>query len=294
MEIRNVGVVGCGLMGSGIAQVAAQAGLEVLVHEVSAEILDRGLSRIHRFLDGSVSRGKLSRGDADAVLGRIHGITDLGEFRDCDLVIEAVTEDIEVKKPVLTALDGICREQALLASNTSSLSITRMAALTERPERFLGLHFFNPVPLMKLVEVVRGVRTSDETVERAVAFARSLGKEPILAKDSPGFVVNLLLVPYLLEAIRALERGVASVEDMDKGMTLGAGYPMGPFALLDLVGLDTTYAIAEILFDEFKSSRYAAPTLLERMVYAGYLGRKSGKGFYDYSMDPPRPTEGLL
>ena len=294
MDIRKVGVVGCGLMGSGIAQVAAVAGLDVVVHEISRPYLDKGLRRIRKFLDRSVEKGKTSREDADAVLGRIRGVTELEKLKDSDLVVEAVTENLDIKREVFTTLDGVCPDHTILSSNTSSLSIVEMAAMTKRPERFIGLHFFNPVPLMKLVEVVKTVRSSAETVETGMGFARKLGKEPILAKDSPGFVVNLLLVPYLLDAIRALEKGVASVEDIDTGMMLGTGYPMGPFTLLDFVGLDTTYYIANIMFDEFKSPQYAAPTLLKRMVMAGYHGRKSGTGFYDYSQDPPRPTEGLI
>jgi len=294
MDVKRVGVVGCGLMGSGIVQTAAQAGLDVTVREVDQALLDKGLGRIRKFLDGGVAKGKLAREDADAALGRIHGTTDLESLGDAQLVIEAVTENLDLKREIFTALDRACPEPAILASNTSSLSITEMAAMTGRPDRFLGLHFFNPVPLMKLVEVVKTVRTAPGTIETGMAFARKLGKSPILVKDSPGFVVNLLLVPYLLDAVRALEKGVASIEDIDQGMKLGTGYPMGPFTLLDFVGLDTTYYIANIMFDEFKGPQYAAPGLLKRMVLAGYLGRKSGKGFYDYSQDPPRPTEGLI
>jgi len=294
MEIKTVGVVGCGLMGSGIAQIAAQAGMDVVVREVDQGLLDKGMGRIRKFLDGGVSKGKMTKEEAEAIFGRLRPVTDLQELRSSDLVVEAVTENLKVKEEVFKTLDAVCPEHTLLSSNTSSLSIVEMAAFTKRPDRFLGLHFFNPVPLMKLVEVVKTVRTSPATVEAGLAFARKLGKTPILAKDSPGFVVNLLLVPYLLDAIRALEKGVASVEDIDTGMKLGTGYPMGPFTLLDFVGLDTTYYIANIMFDEFKSPQYAAPTLLKRMVHAGYHGRKSGTGFYDYSQDPPRPTEGLL
>jgi 3-hydroxybutyryl-CoA dehydrogenase len=292
-EAQHIGVVGCGLMGSGIAQVAAQAGLRVTVREIDQKLLDHGLGRIKKFLDGGVAKGKMTADEAGGILGRIHGVTALEALGEADLVIEAVTENVELKREVFTILDRTCPPHTILASNTSSLSITEMAAMTERPDRFLGLHFFNPVPLMKLVEVVKTVRTSAETVETGLAFARKVGKTPILTKDSPGFVVNLLLVPYLLDAIRALEKGVASVEDIDTGMKLGCGYPMGPFTLLDFVGLDTTYYIANIMFDEFKQPQYAAPTLLKRMVHAGYHGRKSGKGFYDYSSEPARPTEGL-
>jgi 3-hydroxybutyryl-CoA dehydrogenase len=294
VEIKKVGVVGCGLMGSGIAHVAAQAGYDVVVREADDALLDKGLGRIRKFLDGGVKKGKLEAPEADAIFGRIRGTTKLDALADRDIVIEAVTENLQVKEEVFTALDAVTAGHAILASNTSSLSIVEMAAFTGRADRFLGLHFFNPVPLMKLVEVVRTVRASPETVETGMAFARSLKKEPILAKDSPGFVVNLLLVPYLLGAIRALEKGIASAPDIDKGMVLGCGYPMGPLTLLDFVGLDTTYYIAEIMFDEFKSPEYAAPTLLKRMVAAGYHGKKSGRGFYDYATDPPAPTEGLV
>ena len=294
MEIKKVGVVGCGLMGSGVTQVAAQSGLDVTVREVNQQLLDQGLGHIKTFLDGRAAKGRMTAEDAAAIWGRIHGVTALEDLKDCDLVIEAVTENMDLKREVFGTLDKVCPAHTIFASNTSSLSITEMAAFTERPDRFLGLHFFNPVPLMKLVEVVKTVRTAPETVEAGMAFARSLGKEPILAEDSPGFVVNLLLVPYILDAVRALEKGVASVEDIDRAMKLGAGYPMGPFKLLDFVGLDTTYYIANIMFDEFKQPQYAAPTLLKRMVMAGYHGKKSGIGFYDYSVDPPKPTEGLV
>jgi 3-hydroxybutyryl-CoA dehydrogenase len=281
-------------MGSGIAQVAAQAGCEVMVLETETGFLDKGLARIGKFLDGGVKKGKLEASEAEAILGRITGTTAFEALAECELVIEAVTENLEVKETVFRTLDGLLPAASLLASNTSSLSIVEMAAFTRRPDRFLGLHFFNPVPLMKLVEVVRTVATSAETVDAGMAFARKLGKEPILAKDTPGFVVNRLLVPYLLGAIRALEMGVASVPDIDQGMMLGCGHPMGPLTLLDFVGLDTTYYIAEIMFNEFKSPDCAAPTLLKRMVHAGWLGRKTGKGFYDYSGETPVPTEGLV
>jgi len=293
MEIKTVGVVGCGLMGSGIAQVSAQAGMDVIVREIDQGLLDRGFGRIRKFLDGGVAKGKMTAPEAETIFGRLRGVTQVEELAGADLVIEAATENLKVKEEVFSTLDRVCPEHTILSSNTSSLSITEMAAFTKRPDRFLGLHFFNPVPLMKLVEVVKTIRTSPETVERGLDFARKVGKTPILAKDSPGFVVNLLLVPYLLDAIRALEKGVATVEDIDAGMKLGTGYPMGPFTLLDFVGLDTTYYIANIMFEEFKSPQYAAPTLLKRMVHAGFHGKKSGKGFYDYGQDPPRPTEGL-
>jgi 3-hydroxybutyryl-CoA dehydrogenase len=294
MEIRKVGVLGCGLMGSGIAQVSAQAGFATIVREVDEPLVKAGIGRIEGFLAKAVERGKATPEERARTIANLKGTTQLADLSDCDIVIEAIVEDLKVKRETFAALDGLLGPQAIIASNTSSLSVTRMMSATRRPERVIGLHFFNPVPLMKLVEVVKTVRTSPEVVETGMEFARKLGKDPILAKDSPGFVVNLLLVPYLLGAIRALEKGVASIEDIDKGMKLGTGYPMGPFTLLDFVGLDTTNYIAEIMFEEFKSPQYAAPTLLKRMVHAGYHGRKSGKGFYDYSQDPPRPTEGLL
>jgi len=294
MEIRKVGVVGCGLMGSGIAQVAAQAECDVVVCEAEAAFLEKGIARIRKFLDAGVKRGKMDAAAADAIFGRIRGVTDLKDLADREIVIEAVTENLKVKESVFRTLDEITGPKTLLASNTSSLSIVEMASFTKRADRFLGLHFFNPVPLMKLVEVVRTVSASPETVEAGMAFARKLGKKPIQTKDTPGFVVNLLLVPYLLGAVRALEKGIASVPDIDQGMMLGCGYPMGPLTLLDFVGIDTTYYIAEIMFEEFKSPEYAAPTLLKRMTLAGFHGRKSGKGFYDYSGEKPVPTEGLV
>ena len=294
MAIKRVGVLGCGLMGSGIAQVAAASGYETIVREVDQGLIDKGFGRIRGMLTRGVEKGKVSAVEMEATMGRLKGTTRLEDLKDCDIVIEAIIENLEKKREVFTVLDKACPPATLFASNTSSLSITEMAATTARPDRFLGLHFFNPVPLMKLVEVIRGVRTSPDTIEQGLAFARSLGKFPIVARDSPGFVVNLLLVPYLLGAIRALEIGVASVGDIDEGMKLGCGHPMGPLTLLDFVGLDTTYYIANIMFDEFKSPEYAAPTLLKRMVLAGYHGRKSGKGFYDYASDPPRPTPGLV
>lgn len=286
-DIKTVGVLGCGLMGSGIAQVAAQAGYRTIVREVSDALNEKGKGAITRSLDKLVEKAKLSPADREATLGRLSFTTRLGDLAPCDIVIEAVTEDLDLKNALWKELDGLCGPETLFASNTSSLTIAAMAAVTKRPDRFVGLHFFNPVPLMKLVEVVKTVTTSPATFETAMAFARSLGKEPIAAKDNSGFIVNLLLVPYLLDAIRALEHGVGSVPDIDKGMTLGCGYPMGPFTLLDFVGLDTTYKIAEIMFAEYREARYAPPPLLKRMVLAGWYGKKSGKGFYDYSTTPP-------
>jgi 3-hydroxybutyryl-CoA dehydrogenase len=289
-EIKTVGVLGAGLMGSGIAQVAAQAGYRTKVREVSDALVERGRSAIEKSFNKAIekSKGKVTAEHRDAAMKNLVFTTQVSELQDCDIVIEAVVEDLEVKNAIWKELDLICPAHTIFASNTSSLTIAAMAAATSRPDRMAGLHFFNPVPVMKLVEVVKTVTTSDETFSRAFAFAKSLGKEPIAAKDNSGFVVNLLLVPYLIDAIRALESGVASVEDIDKGMQLGTGYPMGPFVLLDFVGLDTTYKIANIMFDEYREQRYAPPPLLKRMVLAGMYGRKSGKGFYDYTVDPPR------
>ena len=294
MEIKRVGVVGCGQMGAGIAQVCAEAGYPVLVREVSDEVLKKGLARIEKFLARAVEKEKLSDEGKEEILGRIEGTTELAGFQDRDIVIEAVVESLPEKAKLFRDLDGVCPDEALFASNTSSLSITEMAAGSGRPDRFVGLHFFNPVPIMKLVEVVRSPLVSPEAYEAAFAFAGALGKTPIRVGDKSGFVVNRLLVPYLLDAIRALEEGVASVPDIDEGMRLGCGHPMGPFTLLDFVGLDTTYSIANIMFDEFRERRFAPPPLLKRMVQAGLLGKKAGRGFYDYSEKPPAPVEGLV
>lgn len=285
--IQRVGVLGCGLMGSGIAQVAAAAGHETFVRDVAQPVLDKGKGTIEKSLARLVEKGKLQAADRDATVQRLTFTTVVADLKSCDIVIEAVTEDLELKSALWKELDGLCGAGTIFASNTSSLTIAAMAAATRRPDRFVGLHFFNPVPLMQLVEVVRTVTTSEETFRRAYAFASSLGKEPIAAKDTSGFIVNLLLVPYLLDAVRAVEHGVGSVPDIDKAMQLGCGYPMGPLTLLDFVGLDTTYKIAEIMFAEYKEQKYAAPPLLKRMVLAGMHGRKSGKGFYDYSATPP-------
>ncbi|HET7290860.1 MAG TPA: 3-hydroxybutyryl-CoA dehydrogenase [Vicinamibacteria bacterium] len=294
MAIRTVGVVGCGLMGSGIAQVAAEAGYLVKVREVSDDLLRKGLGRIDAFLQKGVEKGKVTAERKAEVMSRLSGTTRLEDLAACDIVIEAVVESLELKGEVYRALDQACPAATIFASNTSSLSITEMAAFTKRGDRFVGLHFFNPVPLMKLVEVVRSPLTSAAAFDEAYAFARSLGKEPIKATDRTGFIVNRLLVPYLLDAIRALEEGVGTIEDIDRGMQLGCGYPMGPLTLLDFVGNDTTYYIANIMFDEFRERRFAPPPLLKRMVQAGLHGRKAGKGFYDYSQEPPRPTGGLV
>jgi len=292
--MKQVGVVGCGLMGSGIAQVCAEAGYPVIVREVSEELLRKGLGRIRSFLDKGVQKGKLTPERMNEVMGRLEGTTSLEALAGCDFVIEAVVESLDRKREVYRDLDRACGEQTIFASNTSSLSITEMAATTKRADRFVGLHFFNPVPLMKLVEVVRGPLTSEAAFEKAVAFATSLGKTPIRATDRTGFIVNRLLVPYLLDAVRALEEGAGSVPAIDEGMRLGCGHPMGPFTLLDFVGLDTTYFIANIMFEEFREKRFAPPPLLKRMVQAGMHGKKSGKGFYDYSKEPPVPTAGLV
>jgi 3-hydroxybutyryl-CoA dehydrogenase len=290
-DVRRVGVLGCGLMGSGIAQVAAAAGYETLVRDVSKDIWDRARAGIEKSLGKFVEKGKLTPADRDATLKRLSFTATTADLRSCDVIIEAVTEDLALKNALWTELDALCGPATIFASNTSSLTIAAMAAATKRGDRFVGLHFFNPVPLMPLVEVVRTVTTSEQTFRRAFAFAKSLGKEPVAAKDTSGFIVNLLLVPYLLDAIRAVERGVGSVPDIDKAMQLGCGYPMGPLTLLDLVGLDTTHKIAEIMFTEYREQRYAPPPLLKRMVIAGLNGRKSGKGFYDYSVDPPKAVD---
>lgn len=291
MAIRTVGVLGCGLMGSGIAQVCAQAGYTTIVREVSDEVCERGLQGIANALQRQVDKGKLRPEDRETILGRLRGTTRLEDLRDCDLVIEAIVEDLEAKNEVWRALDRLCPPHTIFASNTSSLTIADMAAVTQRPERMVGLHFFNPVPVMKLVEVVKTIATDPDVFRTAMDFARSLGKEPIVAKDRSGFIVNLLLVPYMMDAIRALEAGVGTIEDIDKGMVLGTGHPMGPFTLGDFVGLDTLDRIGDIMFREYKEKRYASPPLLKRMVALGYYGRKTGRGFYDYRVDPPRPMD---
>jgi len=290
MAIRSVGVIGGGLMGSGIAQVAAQAGFPVVVRELSPALAERARASIERTLAKGIERGKVTPAQRDAAVANLGFTTDVAEMAGCDIVIEAVVEDLAIKNSLWQELGAVCPRETIFASNTSSLTIAEMAIASGRPDRMVGLHFFNPVPLMKLVEVVRTVTTSDETFRAAFDFARAVGKEPIAAKDNSGFVVNLLLVPYMLDAIRALEHGVATVEDIDKGMTLGAGHPMGPFVLADFVGLDTLYRIAEIMFDEYRETRYAPPPLLKRMVLAGMTGKKGGRGFYDYSAEPPRPA----
>jgi len=288
MAIEKVGVVGCGLMGSGIAQVAANAGCQVTVREVTQQLVEKGLQSIDKNLQRLVDKGTLPQAEREQVRGRLRGTTNLEDLKDCDIVIEAIIEQLPAKRELWTALDKICPKPTIFASNTSSLSITEMATFTERPDRFLGLHFFNPVPIMKLVEVIRTIATDPKVNEEVVAFAVRLGKTPVRTTDRTGFIVNRLLVPYLLDAVRALEEGVGSVEDIDNSMKLGCGHPMGPLTLLDFVGNDTTYYIANIMFDEFKEKRFASPPLLKRMVLSGWNGRKSGRGFYDYT-DPAKP-----
>jgi 3-hydroxybutyryl-CoA dehydrogenase len=283
MAIRKVGVVGLGLMGSGIAQVCAQAGLPTVAREVDAALVEKGLGRIRKFLDDGVAKRKVDAAVRDTTLANLKGTTKVEDLADCDLVIEAIVENLDAKRALFTELDKVASPTAIYASNTSSLSVTEMAAMTKRPGRFIGLHFFNPVPLMKLVEVVSTILTEPAVLDDAKAFAGQIGKTPVSTGDTTGFVVNRLLVPYLLDAIRMLEGGVASREDIDNAMKLGCGYPMGPLTLLDFVGLDTTYYIANIMFEEFKQPSFAPPPLLKRMVLAGHHGKKSGRGFYDYS-----------
>jgi 3-hydroxybutyryl-CoA dehydrogenase len=283
MSIQKVGVVGCGLMGSGIAQVAAQAGYGVVVREVDDAAARKGRGRIEGSLAKAVEKAKMTAEQRDEVLGRIAFTTQVKDLAPCDLVVEAIVENLAAKRELFAALDGLCAPTAIFATNTSSLSVGDMAASTKRPGRFVGLHFFNPVPLMRLVEVVRTLDTDDDAFEAACGFGERVGKTVVRAKDSPGFVVNLLLVPYLLDAVRALEAGVATKEDIDAGMKLGCGHPMGPLELLDFVGLDTTLFIADIMFHEFKEFRYSAPPMLRRLVAAGRHGRKAGRGFYDYA-----------
>ena len=290
MAIQRVGVVGCGLMGSGIAQVCAQAGFPTAVREVSQELMEKGLKGIEKNLARLVEKGTITAGGKNEIRGRLKGVTSLDELKYCDVVVEAIIEQLPAKRELFSALDSLCPPHTIFASNTSSLTIIEIAAATNRPERFVGLHFFNPVPVMKLVEVVRTIATDAAVYEEMVDFGAKLGKTPVRAHDGGGFIVNRLLVPYLLDAIRALEEGVGSIEDIDNSMKLGCGHPMGPLTLLDFVGLDTTYYISQIMFDEYKEKRFAAPSLLKRMVLAGWYGKKSGRGFYDYSdAANPRP-----
>ena len=297
MEIRKVGVLGCGLMGSGIAQVCATAGFDVTVLEVEQKFLDKGFAGIEKslakFAERPVEKGGITAQQKDEIRARLNGTTQKEDLADCDIIIEAIIESVPQKKEMYAALDGIVKKDAIFASNTSSISITELMTATKRPERFIGLHFFNPVPLMKLVEVVRTIATATDVYETAYDFAKKLGKVPVRTSDKTGFIVNRLLVPYLLDAIRAYEEGAGSIEDIDNAMKLGCGYPMGPFTLLDFVGLDTTYYITHVMYDEFKERRFASPPLLKRLVMAGWYGRKTGKGFYDYS-DPNNPKPNKL
>ena len=292
MEIKKVGVLGCGLMGSGIAQVAASAGFETVVREVSDDLITKGFVGIEKSLAKFADKGTITAAQQKATRDRLFGTTSFADLSDCDIIIEAIIENLEEKRKTYKQLDGVCKPETIFASNTSSISITEMMTATspERQRRFIGLHFFNPVPLMKLVEVVRTILTDEAIYEQGVEFAKRLGKVPVRAGDKTGFIVNRLLVPYMLDAIRALEEGVGSIVDIDTSMKLGLGYPMGPFTLGDFVGLDTTYYIAEIMFNEFREKRFAPPPLLKRMVMAGLYGRKSGRGFYDYTKDPKNPT----
>ena len=283
MEIKRVGVVGCGTMGSGIAQVCAQSGYQVVVSEAKDELLNKGLASINSFLTKSVERGKVSQADKEATLARIKGTTNTKDLSDCDLVVEAAIEDMDLKKKIFAELDKICPKDSILATNTSYLSVIEMASVTTRPDKFLGLHFFNPVPLMKLLEVVKAIATSDETLEVGKSFGESIGKTVVVAQDTPGFIVNRLLMPFYLDAIRMLEAGIATKEDIDAAITLGLGHPMGPFALRDLVGIDATLNGVNAMCDRTKDPKFAPPTLLKNMVAAGWLGRKTGKGFYEYN-----------
>lgn len=292
MEIRKVGVLGCGLMGAGIAQVAASAGFETVVKEVSNDLINKGFGGIEKSLAKFAEKGTITSDQQREIRGRLSGTTSFADLADCDIIIEAIIENLDEKRSTYRQLDEICKPETIFASNTSSLSITEMMTATsaERQQRFIGMHFFNPVPLMKLVEVVKTILTDEQVYEQAVDFGKKLGKVPVRAGDKTGFIVNRLLVPYMLDAIRALEEGVGSIVDIDNAMKLGCGYPMGPFTLGDFVGLDTTYYIAEIMFNEFREKRFAPPPLLKRMVLAGLYGRKSGRGFYDYTRDAKNPT----
>ena len=282
MEIKKVGVVGCGVMGSGIVITCSQSGYQVVASEMNEELLNKGLALVNKFLSKSVEKGKISQKDKDAALGRIKGTTNLKDFHDCDLVIEAAVENMDLKKKIFAELEKICSKQAILATNTSCLSIIDMAMVTTRPDKVLGLHFFNPVPIMTCLEIVRTIATSDETIETGKDFGKSLGKTIVIAKDTPGFIVNYLLMPFLMDAIRMLEAGVASKEDIDTAVHLGLNHPIGPLTLVDLIGLDTTLFVTSAIYEEFKDAKYAPPPLLKKMVTAGWLGRKTGKGFYEY------------
>ncbi|NOX63901.1 MAG: 3-hydroxybutyryl-CoA dehydrogenase [Chloroflexi bacterium] len=282
MDIQTIGVVGCGLMGSGIAEVCARSGFDVIVGELNQEFLDAGMARIQKSLDRAVKRGKIEAAEAEAALARIRGTLEPADFAPADLVIEAVTEDVDLKKRIFGKLDAVLRPEVIIASNTSSISIAVLAAATNRPDKVLGMHFFNPAPVMKLLELVRGILTSDETIQTAADLGKRLGKTTVVAKDSPGFIVNRLLIPYMIDAIALYDAGLASKEDIDTAVKLGLAHPMGPLTLADLVGLDTTLAVADVLYREYGDPRFKAPPLLRQMVAAGLLGRKSGRGFYEY------------
>ncbi|HMV25918.1 MAG TPA: 3-hydroxybutyryl-CoA dehydrogenase [bacterium] len=286
-DIKTVGVLGCGLMGAGIAQVAAASGFKTIVREVNQDVIDKGVGNIKKQLERNAAKGKITAEEKDKTIANLTGTTSLDDLKNCDFIIEAIIEDVKIKNETYAYLDKICPPHTIFASNTSSLTVTEMAAATNRPDRFCGMHFFNPVPVMKLVEIVKAVRTSEETFNRAFELGKAFGKTPIATKDNSGFVVNFLLVPYLLGAIRAVQNNIASIEDIDKGMMLGCGYPMGPLTLLDFVGIDTTYRIAEIMFKEYGEPMYSCPPLLRKMFLAGFYGRKNGKGFYDYSSGTP-------
>ncbi len=290
MDIRKVGVLGCGLMGSGIAQVAATAGFDVTVLEVEQRFLDKGFAGVEKSLAKFAEKGTIKE-TPQVIRARLKGTTNKQDLADCDIVIEAIIENVEEKKKMYASIDPIVKKEAIFASNTSSISVTELLTAVKRPERFIGLHFFNPVPLMKLVEVVKTIATAPEVYDAGYEFSKKLGKVPVRTSDKTGFIVNRLLVPYMLDAIRAYEEGVGSIEDIDNAMKLGCGYPMGPFTLLDFVGLDTTYYITHVMYDEFKERRFASPPLLKRLVMAGWYGRKSGRGFYDYA-DPANPVAG--
>jgi len=293
MNIKKVGVVGCGLMGHGIAQASAQSGYDVVVREADQGALDKGLGKIEKQLARAVEKGKLEQSDADEVRGRIQGTLDYSDLADCDLVVEAITEDLDQKLEMWREVDGIVKDGAVLATNTSSLPVIAQASATKRPESFIGLHFFNPVQMMKLLEVIRSVASSDEAFQAGVEWGKSLGKLTVETKDKAGFIVNRLLVPYMLDAIRAYEEGVGTISEIDEAMKAGAGHPMGPLTLADFVGLDTMGAICDVLFDEFRERRFARPPTLRKMLMAGWYGRKTGMGFYDYSGDEPKENEGL-
>lgn len=290
MALEKIGVVGCGLMGSGIARVCGAAGYKTVVREVNQNLLEEGMDKIKGSLTRDVNKEHIGEDDLEETLSNLHGTTELSDLADCDLIIEAVVEDVAIKEELFTELDGICKQETIFTSNTSSLTITELASATSRQSQFAGLHFFNPAYRMQLVEVIKSLETNDGTYQQCMKFVESLGKKPITCRDTSGYVVNRLLVPYMLDAVRALEEGVGSIADIDRGMQLGAGHPIGPFVLLDFVGLDTTYKIANIMFEEFREKRYAPPPLLKKMVRAGFLGKKSRQGFYDYSGDHPVPS----